>query len=72
MKKFILVLLAIVAIKYANAGEPNYSRAKIWFDGKSEVKLATLGLDLSEGEYRKGVWFISDLSDREISSVIIF
>jgi hypothetical protein len=47
---------------------PEYQRVKIWFDGKAPAQLAKLGIDLSEGEFRKGVWFVSDLDSKTINA----
>ena len=51
------------------ADSPEYSRVKIWMDGKSATELANLGIDLSEGDYRKGVWFTSDFNAHTISKI---
>ncbi|CAN5384464.1 hypothetical protein BH11BAC1_BH11BAC1_04630 [soil metagenome] len=48
---------------------PAYQRIKIWLDGKPAAELGNLGIDLSEGDYRKGVWFISDLSVETIAKI---
>lgn len=69
MIKQIIVLFYILISIYSNANEPVYSKAKIWFDGKSEIKLASLGIDLTEGEFRKSVWFVSDFSENEIKKI---
>ena len=69
MKKYILTFCFLFFIQLSFAGDINYSRVKIWFDGKSELKLGSLGIDLTEGEYRKDVFFISDFSEKEISRI---
>lgn len=69
MKKHILLLITCFSIHFTFADDQNYSRAKIWFDGKSEMELGKIGIDLTEGDYRKGVWFISDFSEKEISNI---
>jgi len=48
---------------------PAYQRLKIWLDGKPASELGKLGIDLSEGEYRKDVWFIADLPVNVISKI---
>jgi len=50
-------------------GLAEYQRVKIWLDGKPSVELAKLGIDLSEGEFRKSVWFISDFDRRTIGKI---
>ena len=69
MKTYIFLLITCFSLQYALAQDLNYSRAKIWFDGKSEMALGKIGIDLTEGDYRKGVWFISDFSEKEISTI---
>jgi carboxypeptidase T len=50
-------------------GTPDYQRVKIWLDGRSPMALASLGIDISEGDYRKNVWFVTDCSSQTISKV---
>lgn len=49
--------------------EPQYKRVKIWFDGKPATDLARLGIDLGEGDFRKNVWFTSDLDQHTLARV---
>ncbi len=70
MKKLIIIFILLISFQLSFAMESKYSRAKIWFDGKSELTLGRLGIDLTEGDYRNGVWFISDFSEQEISRVV--
>ncbi len=69
MKKIfpLLILLLISGISYSQ--QAKYQKVKIWFDGKNTSQLAKLGVDLLEGEYKKGVWFISDFSGKEVESI---
>ncbi len=69
MKKYIFLLLAFIIIQHSFADDLKYSRAKIWFDGKSELQLGRFGIDLTEGDLRKDVWFVSDFSEKEISKI---
>lgn len=46
-----------------------YHRAKVWFDENKPEKLSALGIDLSEGDCRAGVWFVSDFSDQELKRI---
>jgi len=64
-------LLRTSANSKTNHASPsqNFSRIKIWMDGKPSADLARLGVDLSEGDYRPGVWYISDFSAKEISKI---
>ena len=69
MKKLIIIFILLISFQLSFAMESKYSRAKIWFDGKSELQLGKLGIDLTEGDLRKDVWFISDFSEKEISKI---
>ena len=71
MKFNLSVLLAVFILLHfsASSEELKYSRARIWFESKSPAELATIGIDLSEGEYKKGSWFISDFSDVELVKI---
>ena len=48
---------------------PGYQRVKIWLDGKPVSALAKLGIDISEGDFRKGVWFTSDLDNKTVAKI---
>lgn len=47
----------------------SYSRMKVWFDGKSPLKLAELGIDMNEGETDTAGAFTSDFSNIEIDLI---
>ena len=68
IKKLISILfLALTCFAYGQ--QQKYSRAKIYLDSneKSLKHLAMLGLPVDHGESKKGVYFISDFSEKEIS-----
>lgn len=69
MYKFLTLLFLLGLTSFCLARDTNYSRAKIWFDGKSAADLARVGIDVTEGELRPGVWFISDFSEYEIVKI---
>ena len=46
-----------------------FQKVKIWMDGKPASALAMLGIDLGEGDYRTGVWFVSDLNITAITKI---
>jgi hypothetical protein len=69
MKKGILLILFSLFISASFAQGGAYKKVKIWFDGKAENKLGALGVDLQEGDLRKGVWFVSDFSVKEITRI---
>src|SRR5689334_9604047 len=46
-----------------------FQRVKIWLDGKPAAGLAKLGIDLAEGDFRKGVWFTSDFDMATLAKI---
>lgn len=69
MKKGLLLLAILIVTIQVFAKGPTYKKVKIWFDGKPTSLLSSAGVDLLEGEFRKGVWFISDFNDQEIETI---
>lgn len=69
MKKIQLFLVMMLVSVILFAQQAKYKKVKIWFDGKSTMLLAKAGVDLLEGEYKKGVWFVSDFSEKEIEKI---
>ena len=63
------VFIFIILSQIVNASELKYSRARIWLDGKPASALGASGIDLSEGDYKKDIWFTSDFSEKEISEI---
>jgi carboxypeptidase T len=70
MKKFFLLILLILPAFFLHAqDEMLYSRVKISLEGKDIQQLAQTGIDLTEGQFRAGVFLISDLSADEVLKV---
>ena len=67
-KHFVFIFIIISQI--VNASELKYSRARIWLDGKPASALGASGIDLSEGDYKKDIWFTSDFSEKEIKDTL--
>src|SRR6185436_408905 len=69
--KNLLSLLVIVSAMTA-AAQPtreNYNRVKIYTGQKGLLNLSRLGIETDHGDLRRGVWLITDLSDREFAKV---
>ena len=64
MKNLIIILFLILN---TNVFAQQYSRVKIYTDESGLQKLALLGVALDHGETKKGIFFISDFSETEIS-----
>ncbi len=69
MLKQLLLLICICLSLNIYAQSPTYSRIKIFLEGHDVKELSRLGVDISEGEYRKGYSFISDFSQQEIERI---
>ncbi len=69
MKKALLILTIIFSATFVSGQTAKYKKVKIWFDGKSTDKLSNVGIDFLEGDYRKGVWFVSDFNESEIEKI---
>lgn len=63
---FIVVLFTSITL-LAQTGA--YKRVKIFTNHRSLNELSRLGIETDHGDLRKGVWFITDLSEREIEKV---
>lgn len=69
MKKIFSILLLLIISSTSFSQQQKYRKIKIWFDGKSSSQLAKLGVDLLEGEYKRGTWFVSDFSEKELDRI---
>ena len=69
MKNLFLLSFIFFCPWLAPAQNTQYQKVKIWLDGKSYKELSSLGIDLSEGQSQKGIWFISDFSETEITEI---
>ena len=65
--KFISTLFALLF--FLNVHAQKYHRVKINLQHQNINRLAQLGIAVDHGEYKKGIHFISDLSDDEIEKV---
>lgn len=68
-KSFVLLLLIFVTAGLLAQNEGIYSRVKINLQGKEISKLAATGIDLTEGEYKAGVFLITELGSWELEAV---
>ena len=69
MKKSILSLFIFLAFILNTNAQQNYSKVRIMLDETSLTKIASFGIDVTEGEYRKGVYFTTDLSQMVINKL---
>ncbi len=70
MKKTLTLTIAFVVLTlFAVAQNQRYSRVKIFLDEEGMKKLASLEISSDHGFYKKGLWFIGEFSEDEISRV---
>lgn len=69
LKITLCILFFFVSLFNLSSKDLKYSRAKIWLESKSPAELAAIGIDLTEGEYKKGFWFLSDFSEVELTRI---
>lgn len=67
--KNILILISLFLFAEISYAQSNHSRARIWTGDAGMRKLSSLGVDTDHGEYRKGVWFVSDFSTEELQQI---
>ncbi len=69
LKQLSLCFIAVFISINLHAQSTEYSRAKILLNTHTVNELSRLGIDISEGEYRKGYSFTSDFSADEIKRI---
>lgn len=69
MKTLYKIVLFTFFISSVFAQQEKYSKVKIWLINKSTAELASLGIDINEGNYRPGVWFITEVSQTELNKI---
>lgn len=67
-KTFCFIFLFFFSV-FAFAQRGNYKRVKIYTGEQGIIQLSRLGIETDHGNLRKGVWFITDLSEREIEKI---
>ena len=70
MKKEFFTLIISLLVFLAASAQDNYSRVRIFLDGKSMQQLAATGIAIEEGTFKKGAYFETDLSSSEIARVV--
>ena len=71
MKKFLFVIAFFILLSNGVISQGDvWSRVKITGDTETIGSLASLGIDLTEGTHKKGSFFITELSQRDIDKVV--
>jgi len=69
MHKFILSFVVGILISTSIFAQSNYSKVKIDLTTSDINEVAKQGIDITEGKFRQDVYFISDLSSKQISNL---
>jgi hypothetical protein len=69
MKKEIITLVISLLIFLGTNAQENYSKVRISLDGKNIQEIVAEGIDVTEGIYKKDVYFETDLSSSEINRI---
>ncbi|MBK7856091.1 MAG: zinc carboxypeptidase [Bacteroidetes bacterium] len=67
MKTLYKIIFFTFLFNSAFAQQEKYSRVKVWLTNKNITELASLGIDVTEGDHRPGVWFITEMSQSELN-----
>lgn len=70
MRKFTITLLILVSVIYSLSAQNDYSKVRIFLNDTGLQQIAELGIDVTEGEYKKGAYFITDLSSAQVMKLI--
>ncbi|MCD6068608.1 MAG: hypothetical protein K0S33_3434 [Bacteroidetes bacterium] len=68
MRKIILLLALFISVS-VSAQIEKYHRVKIWIGENGILELSKAGISVDHGDYKKGVYYTSDLSDSEVAAV---
>ena len=69
MKKEFFTLVISLLIFIGATAQENYSKVRISLDGKNIQEIAAIGIDVTEGIYKKGAYLETDLSSSEIDRI---
>ena len=69
MKKTFYTLFILFSFIYNISAQSNSSRVKIILNELGISQIANLGIDPTEGEYKKHTYLITDLSHNQISKL---
>ncbi len=69
MKRLLFLIALYAGISHLVVAQMTYSKAKIYVDEDGVQNLSHLGIDVTEGIVKKGVFFISDFSSAELAKI---
>ncbi|MCH8903408.1 MAG: immune inhibitor A [Bacteroidetes bacterium] len=71
LKQFALITLFLLCCYsfQASSQTETYSRVKVYTEDDGLLKMAAAGLSVESGDFKRGVYFISDFSSREIKII---
>jgi hypothetical protein len=68
MRKVVLLLAVLISVS-VTAQVQKYHRVKVWLGEKGIIELAKAGISVDHGDFKPGMYFTSDLSERELLAV---
>ena len=69
MRKITIFLIIVLSVIYNLSAQNNYSKVRVFLNDSELQYVAELGIDVSEGEYKKGAYFTTDLSEVQIEKL---
>lgn len=69
MRRIFYSLSLIFVFAFSLSAQQTYSKVQIMLNNTSVEQIARLGIDIGEGEYRRGVYFTTDLSQTVIDKL---
>lgn len=69
MKRFFLIFGILAIAVVASAQQQKYSKVKITTGSNGLMQLAAKGIPVDEGQYKKGEYFIGELSENDIAKL---
>ena len=69
MRKDFFTLVISMLIFLGASAQENYSKVRIFLNGKTIQQLAATGIAIEEGSYKKGAYLETDLSETEMANV---
>jgi hypothetical protein len=70
MRRITFTLLVLVFFIFNASAQSNFSKVKIILNDQGIEQIARLGIDPTEGKYKKDTYLITDLSNDEINKLI--
>ncbi|GAB4313269.1 MAG: hypothetical protein Kow00127_04180 [Bacteroidales bacterium] len=67
--KYLFSILLLVQVSVIAFGQETWSKARVFTENHNLNELAALGIDITEGTFKKGVYFESDFSSAQLAKI---